>query len=278
MFKIGDFSQVAQVSVRTLRHYDNLGLLKPAEIDRFTDYRYYTIEQLPRLNRIIALKDLGLSLEQIGRLLTANMAPEQLRGMLKMKQVEMERDMQDRQWQLARVEARLRMIEHEGRTGLYDIGIKEAPELVIASIRKIVPGLADMGQLCMAKFSELYDHLHAARIELCEPELDIFHNQEYTETDIDMEVATAIDPDARHAQIPGVTIRVLPAEHLVARVLHVGNWSDEIGAIQALFVWLDVHQHKIVGPLRELHLSARAPEISMAPSVVVELQLPVAPR
>ena len=69
MFKIGDFSRLAQVSVRMLRHYDKLGLLEPSYTDRFTGYRYYTIDQLPRLNRIVALNDLGLTLAQISDLL-----------------------------------------------------------------------------------------------------------------------------------------------------------------------------------------------------------------
>jgi len=63
MFKIGEFSKLSQVTVKTLRYYDEIGLLKPAEVDRFTSYRYYSVDQLPRLNRILALKDLGLSLE-----------------------------------------------------------------------------------------------------------------------------------------------------------------------------------------------------------------------
>jgi DNA-binding transcriptional MerR regulator len=69
VLKIGEFSQLGRVSVRMLRHYDATGLLKPAQVDRLSGYRFYAVEQLPRLNRILALKDLGLSLEQVGRLL-----------------------------------------------------------------------------------------------------------------------------------------------------------------------------------------------------------------
>ena len=68
MLRIGEFSQLGQVSVRTLHHYDERGLLKPAEIDNWTGYRFYSVKQLPRLNRILALKDLGFSLDQISRL------------------------------------------------------------------------------------------------------------------------------------------------------------------------------------------------------------------
>src|SRR5258705_6262816 len=103
MIRIGDFSQMGQVSVRTLRLYDELGLLKPAYIDKFTDYRYYAIEQLPRLNRILALKDLGFSLEQIARLINEPISAEQLQGMLTLKQNEIEREVQDAQSRLTRV-------------------------------------------------------------------------------------------------------------------------------------------------------------------------------
>ncbi len=65
MFKIGEFSRLTQVSVRMLRHYDQLNLLKPAQVDTFTDYRYYSAGQLPRLNRILALQDLGFTLAQV---------------------------------------------------------------------------------------------------------------------------------------------------------------------------------------------------------------------
>jgi DNA-binding transcriptional MerR regulator len=90
MFKISDFSRLCRLSVKALRYYDELGLLKPAQIDRFTGYRYYSIDQLPRLNRILALKDLGLSLEQIGGLLDSGLSPDQLRGMLKLKRAKLQ--------------------------------------------------------------------------------------------------------------------------------------------------------------------------------------------
>ncbi len=88
MLKIGDFSKLSQVSIQTLRHYDDLGLLKPAEVDRFTGYRYYSASQLPRLNRVLALKDLGFSLDQVARLVEEGVSPEQLRGMLRLRQAE----------------------------------------------------------------------------------------------------------------------------------------------------------------------------------------------
>lgn len=82
MFRIGEFAQIAQVSTRQLRHYDQLGLLRPDHTDHKSGYRYYSIRQLQRLNRILALKDLGLSLEQIRPLVEDRISPTELRGML----------------------------------------------------------------------------------------------------------------------------------------------------------------------------------------------------
>jgi len=89
MLKIGEFSRLAQVSVKTLRYYDQRGLLRPAWIDRFTGYRYYQVGQLARLHRILALRDLELSLDQIGHLLGKDLPVGELRGMLRLREAEL---------------------------------------------------------------------------------------------------------------------------------------------------------------------------------------------
>lgn len=124
MLKIGEFSRLSQVTVKTLHHYDDLGLLKPVEIDPVTNYRYYVLEQLPRVHRIMALKELGLSLEQIGQMLDEEMPTEQIRGMLHLKQAEIQEEMREANKQLAMVEFRLRMIEVEVNFPEMDVVIK----------------------------------------------------------------------------------------------------------------------------------------------------------
>src|SRR5215203_2296866 len=107
MFKIGDFSRFTRVSVKTLRHYDEMGLLRPRVVDRFTNYRYYSADQVPRLNQILALRELGFSLEQIGRLLEAGLSAEQLRGMFLGKRMEILERLREDEAQLGRVDAYL---------------------------------------------------------------------------------------------------------------------------------------------------------------------------
>jgi len=124
MLKIGEFSRLSQVTVKTLHHYDELGLIKPAHIDPHTNYRFYTVEQLSRIHRIMALKELGLSLEQIGLMLDEDLSTEQIRGMLRLKQAEIEQELREEQRQLAMVEFRLRMIEAEINFPDLDVVIK----------------------------------------------------------------------------------------------------------------------------------------------------------
>jgi DNA-binding transcriptional MerR regulator len=111
MLKIGDFSRLGCVTVKALRHYAQLGLLRPAWIDRFTGYRYYSLQQLPRLNRILALKELGFSLDQINRLIDEKVPVEQLRSMMRIKQAELQGRIKNEQYLLKQVEARLLQIE-----------------------------------------------------------------------------------------------------------------------------------------------------------------------
>ena len=97
MIKIGDFARLSQVSVVTLRYYDEVDLLKPVKVDTFTGYRFYSADQLPRLNRILALKDLGFSLDQIKLMLADGLTSDQLRGMLTIQRNEVEKRLADEQ-------------------------------------------------------------------------------------------------------------------------------------------------------------------------------------
>src|SRR5688500_8103390 len=107
MFTVGDFARLAQVSKRLLRYYDEIGLLKPSQIDRFTGYRYYSAEQLPPLNRILALKELGLSLDQIQRMLSDQVSPDDIQGMLLLRKAEIEQQLQAEIQRIRNIESRL---------------------------------------------------------------------------------------------------------------------------------------------------------------------------
>ena len=127
MLKIGDFSRLCQISIKSLRHYDELGLIRPEHVDKFTGYRYYILQQLPRAHRIMALKEMGLSLEQVGIMLNQEMSVEELRGMFRLKQAEIEQRVREDQQRLMMIEFHINMINAEDKMPELDVKVKEIP-------------------------------------------------------------------------------------------------------------------------------------------------------
>ena len=223
MFKIGEFSRLSQVTVKTLRYYDKIGLLKPAKVDRFTGYRYYSASQLPKLNRILALKDLGLSLAQVARLLDDDLPPAQMRGMLRLKQAELQQQVQEEQARLGRVEWRLKQIEQEGKMTAYVVLKKVDPQTVVA-IRDIIPTYGDQGPL----WKELSVYLAQHGAKAAGPSLTIYYDTEYRERDVSVETATPVG-----APLPGterVTVCELPGVETMACVVHQGSYDTLVQA------------------------------------------------
>lgn len=153
MLKIGDFSKLSHVSIKALRLYDQMGLLKPVHVDEFTGYRYYAAHQLPRLNRILALKDLGFSLEQIAKLLN-EISPAQIQGMLQLKHAELQRLVAEEQARLQRVAARLQQMEEDNMPD-YDVVVKTVTPIKVAAIREIIPSFHAVAGL----YDELLEYL-----------------------------------------------------------------------------------------------------------------------
>ncbi len=282
MFKIGDFSKLGQVSVRMLRHYDKLGLLAPSEVDQWTGYRYYTIDQLSRLNRIVALNGLGLTLRQIGDLLADDdsVSPERLRGMLAMRRAEIEQELMEKQMQFAGVEARLRQIEQEGKPSPYEVVVKSVEPQPVASIRQFFPNVFEMGYYCRVLYGRLYAHMAAHKLESTGPEVTLYHLEEYRETDVDVEIALpvargALDSRAATAD-EAILFHELPGTELAASVIYEGSYAEVQPAVLALLAWTGSHSHTIAGPMRELHLSgpAHVDGVLQEPAIL-ELQIPV---
>ena len=128
------------------RHYDQCGLLKPNELDPDTGYRYYSLDQLPRVHRLLALKDLGFSLEQIAQFLEEALSLEHLRGMFTLKQAQTQQMIGTEQARLTRIAARLCQIEQEGRMPAHEVLLKQVDALFIASVREMVRLDGGLGQ------------------------------------------------------------------------------------------------------------------------------------
>lgn len=252
MLKIGDLSKLSQVSVKTLRYYDEVGLLKPSQVDRFTGYRYYSIDQIPRLNRILAFKDLGLSLEQIGRLLDEDLPPAQIRGMLRMKQAEIQDQLQDEQSRLRRIEARLRQIELEDSMPTYDIVLKKVDPQKVISIRDTLPTYGDQIHLWI----ELANYLIARKAKAAGPSITIYHDPEYRERDVELETATPVSAPLPESQ--RVKMSELPGIDLAATLIHKGRYENFGQSYAALASWIEANGYRITGPNREVYLLCAA--------------------
>ncbi len=269
MIKIGDFSKLSQVSIKTLRYYDEMGLLKPIHVDRFTGYRYYSASQLPRLNRILALKDLGLSLEQIAQVLDEGVSSEQLRGMLRLKHAELQQHIADEQARLARVEARLNYITMEDAMPNYDVVIKQVEPQLVAGVRDILPSYPAVGRL----FDEVYGHL--ARSGVSGPALigaAIWHDNEYKTSNIDGEAVVYLKQPIPEGG--PVKVYELPATTMTS-VVHKGAYNTFNQAYEAIGRWIEANGYTIVGPNREIYLYCTQPLRQDDDSYVTEIQFPV---
>src|SRR5262245_38853798 len=152
MFRIGDFSRLGKVSVKALRFYDEVGLLKPTYVDRDTGYRYYSATLLPRLNRILAFKELGFPLEEIVHLLEGGLPVDRVRESLQSRRAELAGRIERERAQLAEVDAWLEQIDRAGRVPEYEVTIKQVAPRLVASIRDSLSEYADAEKL----FDELY--------------------------------------------------------------------------------------------------------------------------
>jgi DNA-binding transcriptional MerR regulator len=249
MLRIGEFSRLGQVTVKTLRFYDEMKLLEPAKIDPFTSYRYYSVDQLPRLNRILALKELGLSLEQISCLLMDGVPTEQLRGMLRLKQLDIQRWIAEEQERLVQVEARLRLIEEEeAKMPDQEVIVKKIESQKIVAIRAIVPGYGAQGPL----WNELGNYLvkHAARAS--GPSLTLYHDTEFKESDVDLETATPIG--ANLPEEGQIQVYQLPGVDRMACLTHQGSYDTLSESYGTLMSWIAGNGYHIVGPNREIYL------------------------
>jgi DNA-binding transcriptional MerR regulator len=270
MLKIGDFARLSYVPVKTLRYYDELGLITPAHVDTFTGYRYYSLEQLPRLNRLIALKDLGLSLEQIGRILNEGISHEQLRGMLTLKRAEIEDRLQEEQERLSRIEARLRDIELENHMPEYDVTLKTTPGQLVAACRVHIPENAMVPMILGEAYEATYAHIRENGGKDLTPCMAVWHTSADTYTDEDAEAVVPIDRELPESE--RIKVYELPGGTVASAVLH-GDFSGFPQLHIALLRWIEMNGYRIVGPTREVYLQhdPNRPDES-----VTEVQYPVA--
>lgn len=272
MFKISDFSKLSQVSMRTLRYYDEIGLLKPVHVDSDTGYRYYLVEQLSRLQRILALKDLGFELAQIVQVLDEDLPPEQLRGMLRLKQHEIQQRVQTEQERLARIEARLKQLETGGTRLSHEVTLKKVRSQIAASTRTLAANFTLKNQLA----TEMLHTLKKNGVRQTDHLLFIDSEGGYRENDMNIvEIVVPVQSSSvgNIVERSGgrITIRELPDVNTMATLLYQGNPYTLSEAYQPLGTWIQAHDYVITGSCRKVCLQ-REGDLN---SHITEIQFPV---
>ncbi|MFD4866117.1 MerR family transcriptional regulator [Streptomyces sp. NPDC058412] len=277
MFTIGDFAKHGRVSVRMLRHYDALGLLRPARVDPFTGYRFYAAGQLARLNRVIALKELGFSLDQVATILDERVGAEELRGMLRLRQAELESAMAAAAARLVQVEARLRTIESEGTMPADEIVVKSLPPVRLAELTGTAGSFdpQDIGPVIGPLYDELCRRVEEAGVVPAGPGTAYYEDAPGADSGsaVLVHAGLPVAASVRAEELGGeVRIVTLPGVERAATVVHRGAMDGVLPTAQALARWIDAHGHRSAGYARELTLSC--PEDP--DQWVTELQEPLA--
>jgi predicted transcriptional regulator YdeE/DNA-binding transcriptional MerR regulator len=274
MLKIGDFSKLAHVTVKTLRHYARLGLLEPVWTDRFTGYRYYTLGQLPRLNRILALKDLGFSLEQVRVMLDAQLPPAVLRQMFDQKQAELQVRLAEEQGRLQRVADRLQQIEQEGQLPALEVTVKSIPLQWIVSQRTILTDTDDLERQTAPLCRQLSSQALHAGLRTAHSWMVLHHAREFSEQGMEVEVGVllgeVLPPGKRY---PGLSVRRLAPVASMASLLHARGECPLQEAYTLLYGWAERNGYLVSGQPRQV-LFDQPIELDEKPAYT-ELQVPV---
>jgi DNA-binding transcriptional MerR regulator len=274
MFRIGEFSKIAQVSGRLLRYYEEIGLLKPEYSDPQTGYRYYSARQLPRLNRILVLKELGLSLDQVARLLDEHTSTAEIRGMLVLRKAQIEQAVQEERERLRVVETRLQQIDTHGHLNEPDVILKAIPPQQFLSLRGVMSGMDAIRRTVQRISTVVPAKLGANNLNNIAL---IIHSPIFDPQSLDIEIGYLL-----HGSAPSIlklseeqilTGHSLDAVETMATLVHVGRIDERHVVYGTLGTWVEQNNWQICGDMREIimQLPLRSPE----DEAVIEIQIPV---
>jgi len=274
VFSTGAFARLAQVSVRTLHHYDEIGLLAPAQVDERTAYRWYSADQLARLHRILALRDLGFSLGEIQPIVDEQVSLDELRGMLRLRRAEATGRIAAEAERLARVEARLGQIENEQSPSLYDVVVKPLEPLRLAGLRERSPAFGNetLGPIFGRLFGDLHTRLARVGVSPAGPAVALYYDCDDADAPID--VVAAVPIGSQQVSATGVEVLDLPSVPRAVATIHRGPMNRVERGYEALLRWTEHTGERVDGYSREVYLDCdHEPE-----TWITELQFVLAPR
>lgn len=273
MFRIGEFSKIAQVPGSLLRYYDEIGLFKPAHIDQWTSYRYYSVRQLPRLHRILALKELGLTLEQITRLVDEEVSAAEIRGMLTLKKAQVEQTLNEEMTRLRSLEAHLQQIEAQSNSA-FDIVLKSVEAQGYLALREVLPDADAALNIMRELIQTLPGRTQRGSLGHF---TTVIHSETLESDRLDIELGAVFSGDRDVTmRLPSgrlLTVQQLPEIPAVAAVVRVGGFEQNCQSYGAIGLWIEDNGYRISGPGREVLI--HPPRSAQLDDMVTEIQFPV---
>lgn len=244
MLRIGDFSRLSRISIRMLRHYDEIGLLVPKMTDGFTGYRYYSEDQLPIAGRIASLRAMGFGLGPIGEILSCYNDPHALAEFLSVKRAEVETEAENARQRLLLLETAIERLRKDKTAMEYNVSLKTMPERYVASVRQIIPSYADEHLLWETMLRETTPLKMQPAENCCS--VAVFHDKGYKENDVDVEIQAMVK--GRYENTAHVVFKtVAPIE--IASATYKGSYEQLTAVNHAVANWVNDNGYDFNGPM-----------------------------
>lgn len=232
MYRIGMFSKINKVTVKTLRYYDEVGLLKPAYVDDENGYRYYTSEQLPIIHKIKTLRQIGFTIDEINLILKG----VRIENIFENRKKELEDEILKSKKQLSQINYYLPNIK-EDFIMKYEVLIKELPEVIVFSKRMILNSYEDYFKVIPAIGKEVGDANPGLKCSVPEYCFNIYHDGEYKEKNIDIEFCEAVTKIGKDTET--IKFKKIDKVKAAACVMHKGPYSKLGEAYSAVYKWIE---------------------------------------
>lgn len=267
MFKIGDFSKLTKVSVRMLRYYDEVGLFKPAKIDDFTGYRYYSAKQISEINLIVSLRDMGFNVADIAVFMKEK-SEKKLEDILKVKSKEIKNNIRTEEIRLEKINSAIKNMKMERVNMSYNVTLKSLPSYKVISLRDTIPAYDAEGML----WGRLSEYLMTKHIPCNDIAYATYHDEGYKEGEVDVEVVMGVDKLMEDEN--GFIFKETEAVEQAASILVPGDYSNIAGAYSFLANWIEENGYSICGNPRQVAIKGPWNERNTE-DYLSEIQIPV---
>lgn len=244
MLKIGDFSKLSRISIRMLRHYDEIGLLMPKNTDSFTSYRYYSEEQLCVAGRITALKDMGFTLSTIGEILKSYEKPEALADYLSVKRTEVQAELEEVHRRLLLLDTAIERLRKDETALNYNVTINTLQERYVASVRQVIPAY-DQERILWGMMKKETAGLNMKVADPCYG-MAVFHDEGYKESDVDVEIQMSVK--GSYENTDHVVFKTVPAVEFASAVIK-GSYEQLTSVHRVLAQWVRDNGYEFNGAM-----------------------------